>query len=100
MRCWRSICGVLWHHDTIEWGPTQPTDPENMWANWNLGTVPAQGHVVNEPPWWDRYGLTFPVQSKKLKDVATMGPDGVWRMDNTYAVTEEMIMAQAEAATR
>lgn len=46
-------------------------------ANWNLGTAPAQGHVVNEPALWTRYGLTFPVQSKQLKDVATMGPDGI-----------------------
>ena len=41
--------------------------------------------------------MTFPVKSKKLKDIATMGPDGVWHMDETYAVTEEMIRkAQAE----
>lgn len=89
---------MLWHHDTIEWGPTQSTDPEQMWNNWNLGAEPARGHIVNERSWWDRYGLTFPVQSRTLKDVATVGPDGVWRIDDTYAVTEEMIReAEIEA---
>ena len=69
-----------------------------MFQNWNLGAAPARGHVVNEPSWWDRYGLTFPVKNKKLKDIATMGTDGVWRMDDTHAVSEEMIRsAQAES---
>ena len=82
---------MLWHHDTIEWGPTQATDPEHMWKNWNLGAEPARGHIFNERSWWDRYGFTFPVQNKTLKDIATIGADGVWRIDDTYAVTKEMI---------
>jgi hypothetical protein len=35
--------------------------------------------------------LTFPVQNKTLKDIATIGVDGVWRIDDTHAVTEKMI---------
>lgn len=50
---------------------------------------------MNELPWWTRYNLEFPVRSKKLKDIATIDPDGVWRMDDTHAVTEETIQKAA-----
>ena len=68
-----------------------------MWESWNLGAEPATGRIVDEPGWWDRYGLEFPVQSRPLKEVATLGDDGVWRMNTDHAITAE-IMHEAVAA--
>ena len=92
-------CSVLWHHDTIEWGPTQPTSAD-MWKSWNLGEKPAVGNIVDEDGWWDRYGLEFPVKSKTLRDVATLGADGVWRMDRDRAIGQEVQVETGEDAGR
>ena len=49
----KRMCQLLWHHDTIEWGPTSPcaSSAEGMWRGWNLGAQPARGDVVREEPW-------------------------------------------------
>ena len=50
----KRMCQLLWHHDTIEWGPTSPcaSSAEGMWRGWNLGAQPARGDVVREEPWF------------------------------------------------
>jgi hypothetical protein len=76
-----AACGLLWHHDTIEWGPTRACDHADMWRGWNLGRRAPTGEVVDEPPWWRKYGVGLPTYSVALKDVASLGADGVWRFD-------------------
>lgn len=111
----KRMCQLLWHHDTIEWGPTSPcaSSAEGMWRGWNLGAQPARGDVVREEPWsactplsllllgvfrrlarpllicrtvsgasrWEKYGLELPTWDQPLEQLATLGDDGVWRMN-------------------
>ena len=48
-----------------------------MWQHWNLGKRPVVGDVVDEGPWWEKYGLPFQTPIRNLEDIATL-VDGVW----------------------
>jgi hypothetical protein len=73
---------LIHHHDAAEYlGPAVPR-PENMWQNWLFDPRDdAPPEIVWEDPWWVRHNLRPPQTIFKLKDVATLGADGVWRLD-------------------
>lgn len=48
-----------WHIDGMEWAAQQHPPREDMWEDWNLGTKPVVGNVVDEPSWWDKYDFTI-----------------------------------------
>ena len=73
---------LIHHHDAAEYlGPAVPR-PDDMWQNWLFDPrddTPPE--IVVEEPWWERHNLRPPQTVFKLKDVATLGKDGVWRLD-------------------
>ncbi len=73
---------LRWHHDALEYGPARPTlstvvGCDGMWREWNLGKHPPMGNIVDEAPWWEKYGLPFQVPIMRLDQIATLS-DGVW----------------------
>lgn len=72
---------VRWHHDCIEWCPTTPAKSDDMWSSWNLNRAPAVGNVVQEQPWWVKYGMDLPPPHELLKDIASFDKvAGLWRL--------------------
>ena len=76
------ICRLLWHHDTIEWGPSQPTNVHDMWQSWSSSPEEHQHQVrvVDEAPWWEVYDVQLPTYNARLGDIASRGSDGSWRL--------------------
>ena len=74
---------LIHHHDAAEYlGPVAIPRPDEMWQNWAFSTDPDEPpNIVDEDPWWVRHNLKPPQTIFKLKDVATLGDDGVWRLD-------------------
>ena len=62
--------------DALEYAPPRPTGAD-MWQHWNLGKRPVVGDVVDEGPWWEKYGLPFQTPIRDLQEIATL-EDGVW----------------------
>eukprot|EP01047_Picozoa_sp_COSAG01_P003061 COSAG01_NODE_88_length_27337_cov_22.941699_5_plen_78_part_00 len=59
--------------------------PDDMWQNWRFEMAPDRTamnmNIVEEAPWWVRHRLQPPQTIYRLKDVASLGEDGVWRLD-------------------
>ena len=64
---------------------------EDMFHEWNLGQGPVSRHIVDEPAWWEKYGLPMlPTGSVPrggggtpavpLSAVASYEGDGRWRV--------------------
>ena len=90
---------LIHHHDAAEYlGPAVPR-PDDMWQNWLFDprdNTPPE--IVVEEPWWERHNLRPPQTVFKLKDVATLGEDGVWRLDaRTKRPVPDRIPAPSES---
>ena len=74
---------LIHHHDAAEYlGPVPLPRPDDMWQNWRFNRQANEtSAIVWEEPWWDRHGLAPPQTILRLKDVATLGQDGIWRLD-------------------
>ena len=74
---------LIHHHDAAEYlGSVAVPRPDNIWQNWAFNTDRDETpNIVDEDPWWIRHDLRPPQTIFKLKDVATLGEDGVWRLD-------------------
>lgn len=81
-----------WIMDSNEFVADRREPFEDPFEEWNLGRRPVQGWVVDEPPWWERYGLPLlPVgdvprggggtPAVPLQDVARYVGEGRWRVD-------------------
>ena len=84
---------VAQHYDNVEWDETPRPTGGDIWAGWNLGAEPARGDIVEEPAWWDKYGLPMlpsaaagwgggacpPVE---IGTIAEYAGGGVWRARN------------------
>ena len=46
-----------WIMDSNEFVLARDVPFDDMFHDWNLGRQPVRGHVVDEPPWWRKYGL-------------------------------------------
>ena len=86
---------VAQHYDNVEWDETPRPTGGDIWAGWNLGAEPARGDIVEEPAWWDKYGLPMlPTEgggvgrgggglpAVPLSQIAEYEGDGVWRARN------------------
>ena len=71
---------LIHHHDAAEFlGSVPPPRPDNMWQNWRFEMESPCIH--DEASWWDRHQLKPPQTIFRLKDVASLGEDGVWRLN-------------------
>ena len=81
-----------WIMDSNEYVLDRRAPFTDMFEEWNLGELPVQGQVVDEPTWWDRYGLPlFPTgnvprggggtPAVPLSEVARYLGDGRWQVD-------------------
>lgn len=84
-----------WHVDGMEWVLATYPPREDMWAEWNLGRKPVVGNIVDEPTWWEKYGMTIdgprglggcpaPVDGPRqggvpISRIATYEGGGIWR---------------------
>jgi hypothetical protein len=71
------------HHDAAEYlGREAKPRPKDMFENWRFNVDASEPPmIVDEAPWWKRHGLVPPQTIYKLKDIATLGNDGIWRLD-------------------
>jgi hypothetical protein len=80
-----------WIMDSNEFVRARHPPLEDMFAEWNLGQRDVTGHVVAEPPWWEKYGLPMlpsgtvergggGVPAVSLSSIASYEGDGVWRV--------------------
>ena len=80
-----------WIMDSNEFVLSRDAPFDDMFHDWNLGREPVRGHVIDEPPWWRKYGLpalpsaTQPpggggMAAVPLSEVASYEGDGVWRV--------------------
>jgi hypothetical protein len=74
---------LIQHHDAAEYlGQPAVPRPDDMWENWLFDPRDdAPPEITVEEPWWVRHNLRPPQTIFKLKDVATLGDDGIWRLD-------------------
>ena len=65
--------------------------PNGVFEHWNLGAVPVVGNVVDEPPWWEKYGLPMLPTGQRggggcpavpLDSIAVYEGEGRWRATN------------------
>ena len=80
-----------WIMDSNEFVLARDVPFDDMFHDWNLGREPVRGHVVDEPPWWRKYGLP-PMPSRNaprgggglpaapLSAIADYEGEGVWRV--------------------
>ena len=82
-----------WIMDSNEFVLSRDAPFEDMFHDWNLGREPVRGNVVDEPPWWRKYGLpplpsaTQPpggggMAAVPLSEIAAYEGDGVWRVQS------------------
>ena len=80
-----------WIMDSNEFVLARHAPFEDMFEEWNLGQRPVQGDVVDEPAWWEKYGLpllpsnethrgTGGTPAVPLSDIASYQGDGTWRV--------------------
>ncbi len=80
-----------WIMDSNEFVTSRRAPFNDMFAEWNLGAREPRGNVVDEVPWWERYGLPMlpslnaprgggGVPAVSLDSVADYEGDGVWRI--------------------
>jgi hypothetical protein len=48
---------VQWLSDSNEFVLDRRPPMKDMFQDWNLGQQAVHGHIVNEPPWWEKYNL-------------------------------------------
>lgn len=81
-----------WIMDSNEFVTDRREPFAGAFEDWNLGQRPVQGLVVDEPTWWDRYGLPLvPVgevprggggmPAVPLQDVARYVGEGCWQVE-------------------
>ena len=46
-----------WIMDSNEFVQSRHSPLDDMFAEWNLGRRSVEGRVVDEPAWWEKYGL-------------------------------------------
>ena len=82
-----------WIHCNNEWALAEHPPSGDIWAEGNLGKEEVVGNVVEEPAWWDKYGLPMlpsaaagwgggacpPVE---IGTIAEYEGGGVWRARN------------------
>ena len=57
-----------------------------------------EADVVIEAPWWERHNIPAPKTIYKLKEIATLGGDGVWRCNEAGPMVEESELWAEERA--
>ena len=73
---------LIHHHDAAEYLGPAVRRPDDMWQNWSFYPDGDEApEIVSEQPWWERHNVRPPQTIFKLKDVATLGDDGIWRLD-------------------
>ena len=81
---------IQWIMDSNEFVLARPEPFDDMFREWNLGQRPVEGNVVDEPAWWEKYGLpllptagmlrgTGGSPAVPLADIAEYEDNGTWR---------------------
>ena len=81
---------IQWIMDSNEFVLARPEPFDDMFREWNLGQRPVEGNVVDEPAWWEKYGLPLPPSAGKprgaggtpavpLANIAEYEGNGTWR---------------------
>ena len=78
-----------WIMDSNEFVVSRRPPEKDMFAEWNVGQRPAEGFVVEEPPWWEKYDLPLTppgtprgggaVPAVPLSSIDQYEGEGVWR---------------------
>ena len=82
-----------WIMDSNEFVQSRHSPLDDMFAEWNLGRRGVQGHVVDEPAWWEKYDLPLLPTGKvprggggmpavPLDKIARYQGDGRWKVDS------------------
>ena len=80
-----------WIMDSNEYVLDSRAPFDDIFADWNLGRRPVEGNIINEPPWWRKYGLpmlsggdmlrgTGGMPAVPLSEIAQYEGGGVWRV--------------------
>jgi len=80
-----------WIIDSNEFVLSKAPPFADMFEEWNLGQAPVAGNVVDEPPWWEKYGLPMLPSGEvarggggtpavPLSQIADYEGKGVWRV--------------------
>ena len=81
-----------WIMDSNEFVLSRHRPLDDMFAEWNLGRLSVGGRVVDEPAWWEKYGLPLlPTGSVprggggtpavRLDKIARYQGEGRWKVD-------------------
>ena len=87
---WREVTNQ-WSMDSNEFVLARHPPFDDMFAEWNLGERPVGGDIVDEPAWWEKYGLpllpsagmpqgTGGTPAVPLSSIAEYRGDGTWRV--------------------
>lgn len=82
---------VQWLSDSNEFVLDRSPPVEDMFHDWNLGQQELHGHIVDEPPWWEKYNLPLlptgniprgggGTPAVPLSSIADYESEGRWRV--------------------
>ncbi|HAO54371.1 MAG TPA: hypothetical protein DCR03_02105 [Gammaproteobacteria bacterium] len=80
-----------WIMDSNEFITDRSSPHKDMFEEWNLGSQPITGHVIDEIPWWDKYHLPLLPTNQvprggggtpavPLSDIAVYHGSGLWQI--------------------